>query len=87
MAHHGNGPFADEFFHSQEPSLGATGLFPQGKLQSDDEGEIRLAVGQKDGKVVIDFGKPVAWLGFDAEQAESIADLLRRHALEIRLSR
>lgn len=41
--------------------LGATGKFPQGKLNARDEGELTIAVGIKDGVVMIDFGKPVKW--------------------------
>jgi hypothetical protein len=70
-----------------EARLGATGQFPEGKLADNDEGEIRVAIGQQNGKVVIDFGKPVAWIGFTPEQAEEIAVTLREHALEARLRR
>lgn len=31
-------------------NLGATNQFPEGKLTDNDEGEIRVAIGQKDGK-------------------------------------
>lgn len=79
MAHHGTGPFSAEML------LGATGAFPQGKLTKEDEGEIRIAVGQRDGKVILDFGKPIAWIGMDAEQAAQIAESLASHAAEIRL--
>jgi hypothetical protein len=72
---------------SEELKLGATHRFPEGKLTKDDEGEIRVAIGQKDGKVVIDFGKPTAWIGFTPEQADDIAKLLHEHATEARLRR
>jgi hypothetical protein len=61
-------------------SSGATGRFPEGHLNSNDEGEIRLAVGHQDGKVIIDFGKPVAWLGCNSEQARLLAQSLIEHA-------
>lgn len=67
MAHHGPSPFDD---------LGATGKFPEGHLTDDDEGEIKIAIGLKDGKVVMDFGKPVHWIGFTREQALDIATSL-----------
>ena len=60
--------------------LGATGRFPQGKANKRDEGEIQFAVGIKDGVVVMDFGKPVAWIGFDPEAARNVATLLKKHA-------
>jgi len=85
MAHHSAGPFPNSVLASL--GIGPTGKFPQGRLTDNDEGELRVAIGQKDGKVVIDFGKPVAWIGFDPEQAEQIAETLRQHAVEARLRR
>lgn len=58
------------------PLLGATGQFPEGQLNDDDEGEIRIAIGSTEGKVVMDFGKPVAWIGFTPEQARDASELL-----------
>ena len=63
--------------------LGATGRFPEGKLTKHDEGEIRIAVGHADEKVLIDFGKPVAWIGFNARQAREVAESLLQHAREV----
>lgn len=60
--------------------LGPTGQFPEGKLGDDDEGEIRIAIGNQNGKVVISFGGPVAWIGFTAAQAREIAETLIKHA-------
>lgn len=67
-----------------EQKLGATGRFPEGKLVPEDEGETLVAIGSKDGKVVIDLGKPTAWIGFTPDQADAIADTLRRHADAVR---
>jgi hypothetical protein len=61
-------------------TLGATGRLPDGLLTAEDEGELRLAVGQRDGNVVLDFGKPVAWLGFPASDARQLAATLASHA-------
>jgi len=81
MAHHSaDTSFPPEFLRSM---LGPTGKFPDGKLTDSDEGEIAIAVGSKDGKVVIDFGKPTAWIGFTPAQANDIADLLRKHAASV----
>lgn len=53
--------------------------FPRGQLRADDEGATQLAVGVKDGKLVLDFGKPVTWIGFGIAQAEAfIAGLQAR---------
>jgi hypothetical protein len=58
--------------------LGATGQFPEGKLGGEDEGEIRLAVGVHEGNVVVNFGKPVAWIGFSPQQARELAESIRQ---------
>ncbi len=63
-------------------ALGATGKFPQGKLQDDDEGELRMAIAydKLNGIVRVEFGKPVAWLGLPPPEAIQFARLLLRHA-------
>lgn len=87
MAHHSGFPESDEVIRqlrrelqSSGHKLGATGSFPQGRLTPGDEGEIKLAVASTNGKVVIDFGKPVVWIGFDPEQARGLAAMLLKHA-------
>ena len=62
---------------------GALGDFPEGKLTKQDEGAIQFAIGSKDGKVVIDFGTPVHWLGLTAQQAADLASLLLNKAREV----
>lgn len=64
------------------PNLGATGNFPDGKITNDDEGEIRIGITTKDDTVVLDFGKPVAWIGFTKEQAKEIGELLIKRSQE-----
>lgn len=60
--------------------LGATGAFPQGKVNRTDEGELRMAV-SNDGKIVrLDFGKPVTWIGMSPNDAKEFAALLMQHA-------
>lgn len=79
MAHHGQDPsifnkHLRELLEDQQLSqLGPTGKFPEGHLNEDDEGEIQIAIGIENNKVVINFGKPIAWIGFTPEQADQIA--------------
>lgn len=81
--HHG-----DESQQSDtKPTVGATGRFPQGKLNANDEGELAMAITHKDGKVIIDFGKPTAWIGFDPQQAIQLASLLKMHASSIEIEK
>lgn len=64
--------------------LGSTGRFPGGKLTANDEGEIVFAVGVLRGKVVVNFGKPIASVGMSAKQARRLAKTLNRKANEAR---
>jgi len=60
--------------------IGATGEFPQGKLTASDKGELGLKVFHVPGKIVVEFGAQITWIGMDPEQARNLADSLRRHA-------
>ncbi len=63
--------------------LGATGQFPEGQLTEADEGEIRFGVTAVDGKVVLDFGTPVTWMGMTPEQAKDLGQLLVERAASV----
>jgi len=69
--------------NSNRHDLGSTGKFPQGSLTKNDEGEIKLGVTNYKGKVILNLGKPVAWIGFNADQAREIAKILTVHADKI----
>ena len=62
--------------------VGATGEFPEGKLNPHDEGALQFGIAHKDGQVIVQFGKPVAWMAFGPEIARQFADALTNHALE-----
>lgn len=74
----GNQPTGEEFAKMIDSAsdLGATGKFPEGKLTEEDEGEIQFGVTTKDEKVIIHFGKPIAWIGMTRQQAEDFGRLL-----------
>lgn len=59
--------------------LGATGRYPRGKLNADDQGELRIAIGREGSSIVVDFGKEVKWIGFAPEDARAFAVTLLRH--------
>lgn len=59
---------------------GAIGSYPKGKLTPKDEGSIQFAVGEQDGKVVIDFGTPVSWIGMTPQQAADFASSILTRA-------
>lgn len=93
MAHHGSSPFQgpneEDDRQRQMNELrrhlldttgfkGATGLFPQGQLTPNDEGQIRFVMKSEGGKVVVDFGTPVAWIGMTPQEACDLAgDLVK----------
>lgn len=65
---------------AENEGLGATGEFPRGHLTKHDEGEIKLGVTVANNTVVLNFGKPTAWIGFSKLQAYEIAQTLMQHA-------
>jgi hypothetical protein len=95
MSHHGSEPF-DGAPEEPERKIarnklmrdllsttgfrGALGDFPEGELTKTDEGAIQFAIGEKDGKVVIDFGTAVHWVGMTPQQAADFASLLLKRA-------
>jgi hypothetical protein len=95
MAHHGDDPaiLRDEFRdiigrmrRQDQADFGPTGNYPRGNLNADDDGEIMIGItaDPKTQTVLINFGKPVAWIGFTGEQAQQIADSLVKKAWELR---
>jgi hypothetical protein len=80
-------PAMRELFDKMKQALGPTGEHPRGMLTPTDEGGIRFAVGSKNGVVVIDFGKPVAWVGMPPAEARQLAESLVKHADHIEQKR
>jgi hypothetical protein len=62
--------------------LGATGKFPDGKLNQHDEGELLMAIARRGEQVIIEFGKPIAWFSLSPEQAREFAALILQRANE-----
>lgn len=62
--------------------LGATGKFPDGKIDESDQGElcIGIAFDEKSGNVIVNFGKPVWWFAMPPEQIIAFAHTLIHHA-------
>jgi hypothetical protein len=61
-----------------------TDQFPRGKLNADDEGQLAIAIATKDKTLIIDFGKPVTWLGLDYHTAMALAGNIMMRAQEIK---
>jgi hypothetical protein len=63
--------------------LGPTNKFPQGKLNTQDDGELQLAISSAQGNVIIHFGTKVSWLGLPPTEARAFARALLKHADKI----
>lgn len=72
----------------EECNLGPTNKFPKGKLNKNDEGQIKIAIGidetkEGDKTIVMNFGKPIAWIGFTAKDAYNLAQIFEKLADKI----
>lgn len=65
--------------------LGATGRFPRGPADADDEGELQLAMAADHQQAIVRivFGKPIAWLGLPSGEARQFAAMLTAKADEL----
>lgn len=70
----------NEMLVDDQAKFGATGNFPDGKISEADEGEIMVGIVGIEDRVVINFGKPIHWVGFTKEQAKQIAESLIKHS-------
>ncbi len=57
--------------------------YPRGKLNADDEGALAICIGLQDKTIIIDFGKPVKWIGFEHQDAINLANNILKHAKAI----
>ena len=64
-------------------NLGPTGEFPEGQLNPEDEGEIRIAITHDKGVVVLAFGKPISWIGLPPQIAKELGAKIIIHAEKI----
>lgn len=69
---------------AESPKFGATGEYPEPPIDRTDEGQIAFGVTSHRGKVILNFGKPVAWMGMDGMQALALAQTLIKHAARCR---
>ncbi len=50
--------------------------YPDGKLKSDDLGELIGALQIVEGRVILEFGKSITWVAFEKETLRSFIDAL-----------
>ena len=65
--------------------IGPTNKFPYGKVHESDEGElsIGLATDLSNNTIVMNFGKPIAWIGMAPNHARDLAKMLIDKADEL----
>lgn len=80
MNHGSSSSFDGQIPETDDEKIGATGRFSVGKLKPEDEGELRLAITAAKGRVVVEFGKPIRWIGMNGEQALELARSLEKKA-------
>ena len=57
--------------------------YPDGKLYEKDNGELRIASYFEVGRVILDFGKDISWIGFDKHTLKALIDGLEKKYGEI----
>lgn len=58
-----------------------------GLLEADKVGKIALGVRESDGKVLIEFGQSITWMGLDPDQADAVASAIKHFAIIARAAR
>lgn len=67
------------------PSIGATGQFPEGKINEADKGQIKFEVTEKDNNIILNFGStPITWIGFTREEAIKAANSILELAFNLK---
>lgn len=61
-------------------ALGPTGRFPGGKLTETDKGEVVFEVGAFKGKVIVNFGTSLMYMGMSPKEARRFGSLLIQKA-------
>lgn len=66
--------------------VGPTGKMPKKPVSATDAGGLRIAISVDKiaNRIVIEFGTPVAWMGLDAEEAESFIRALIHYTAKIK---
>lgn len=63
---------------------GPTGDYPQGKLNEDDEGGLKMAISSESGCVRLDFGKKLEWFALPPDDALMLASVIAKHAMALK---
>lgn len=58
--------------------------YPRGKLNAEDDGQLRMAMVVKDNTLIIDFGKPVAWLGLSLHEVTAMREAFEKYERQLK---
>lgn len=90
MSHHSSQSHIPDPERQRQLSAAMREIFgehPAGKLNANDAGAIAMSIAQENGKVVMHFPKPVAWIGFTGDEAMEIAAVFMKHARAVGLTK
>jgi len=85
MSHHGrDNEELESLFNDklQEFRPKEVDQYPDGKITPGDEGQIKIEISAHDGKILVDFGTSIKWIGFTPEQAIEVGQCLIQQATE-----
>lgn len=57
--------------------------YPDGKLNSSDDGQLRMAIYTEGGRLIVNFGKELSWIGFDKVTLRNFIDGLEDKLKEL----
>lgn len=60
--------------------LGATGNYPAGKLNDNDQGGLTGAITVEGDRIILNFGKSVTWVAMTKQEAIVLGNLLIERA-------
>ena len=58
--------------------------YPRGKLNANDEGALRFMARVVGNTLIVDFGKPVAWLGLGLHEVTRMREMFEKYEKELK---
>lgn len=58
--------------------------YPRGKLNAHDEGEIQWRARVEGNTLILDFGKPVVWLGLGLHEVTILREAFEKYEKQLR---
>lgn len=58
--------------------------FPRGRLTPKDEGELALTFIVRGNTLIVDFGKPVAWIGFSLHEVTALREAFENYERQLK---